>query len=130
MQLVLFLCKVKIHAAADTFYAPCRPLAEYLPDAHYSRISSNEDIEVAREAVHKRGELKKLLHELFGIGAALKVNGKLQAAEVCFVAHIVYLFDPAGLYELGNLIDNRLGGRRIGDLVDLNDILFLKIAPS
>lgn len=44
-------------------------------------------------------------------------------AEVCFVAHVVYLFDLAGLYKLGDLIDDSLGGRGIRYLVYLDYIL-------
>ena len=130
MQLVLFLCEVKINAAADTLDPPRAPLAQYLSYAHDSGVSGNKNIEVAREAVHKRRELKKLLHELFGIGAALKINGELKTAEVCFVAHVVYLFDLAGLYKLGHLIDDGLGGRGIRYLVYLDYILLRKVTPS
>ena len=130
MQLILFLGQVKIHTAADTFHAPCAPLAEYLPHAHDLGVAGDKDVEVAGEAVHKRGEPEQLLHELFGVGTALEIDGELKTAEVGLVSHIVYLTHLAGLNKLCDLVNDGFGRGGIGYLVNLDDVFLLDIAPA
>ena len=57
------------------------------------------------DRVLQGGELEELLHELFGVDAALEVDGELQAGQVRLVAHVADLLDLAGLDELGDLVD-------------------------
>ena len=71
VQLLFFLLKLVVHAATDTFRAPSRPLLKNFRNAHHARAAADEDVEVAGEAVLKRCEPEELLHQLFGVDAAL-----------------------------------------------------------
>ena len=106
MQLFLFALEVIVDATADTFPAERRPFLQQFPDAEDAGRPGNEDIEIAAEAVLQRGEAVELLHQLIWVGAALAVDGELQAAEVGFIPHIADFPDLAQLNEIDDLIHN------------------------
>ena len=122
-SLSFFLLHDKVDAAADAFRAPRAPLIEQLAHAHHARHSGDEHVEVAGHGVLQRRGLHQLLHELVGIGAALEVDGQLEAVEVGLVAHIGDLADLARLDELGDLVHDGLGGGGVGDLIDLDEVV-------
>ena len=129
MQLVLLFVHLEIESAPDAFGAPRRPLGENFAHAHYARHTGNENVEVAAERILQRRRLEQLLHELVRVRAALQVDGELQTVQVGFVAHIADLADLICLDQLGDFVQNDLRGRRVGDLVDLDHVPVLDIAP-
>ena len=129
MELILFLGKVKIHAAANALHTPGAPLVQDLAHAHDLRVTCDKDIEVAGKRILQRRHLKELRHQLVRVDAALKVDRELQAAQVRLIAHVVDLSDLPALDKLGDLIDHGLGGRGIRDLIDLDDVFLRYKAP-
>ena len=71
MQALALALQIKIDAAADALRTPGRPLLQDTPDAQHHRRACNQNVEVAAEAVLQRRQFAELLHELFGIYAAL-----------------------------------------------------------
>ena len=130
MQLVLLFAHDEVNAAADAFRAPRAPLVEQLAHAHHARHSGDEHVEVAGHGILQRRGLHQLLHELVGIGAALEVDGQLEAVEVGLVAHIGDLADLACLDELGDLVHDGLGRGGVGDLIDLDEVFLFVVAPA
>ena len=130
MELFLLARQIEVDSAADAVLPPARPLVQDLPHAHNAGISGDEDIEIAGEGVQQRRELIELCHYLLGIGAALEIDGELQAAQVRLIAHIADLAELARLDELGDLVDDRLAGGGIRDLIDLDDVLLRHKAPA
>ena len=129
VQLVLLFVHLEIEPAAHALGPPRGPLLQDLAHAHHARHAGDEDVEVAAEGVLQRRRLKQLLHELVGVGAALEVDGKLEAVQVGLVAHVADLADLVGLDELGDLVEDDLGGGGIGDLIDLDHVPLFDIAP-
>ena len=130
MEFIGFFLLLVVDAAADAFGAPCGPLLNDLPHAEHPRHASNEQVEVAAEGIRQRRRAHELLHELVGIHAALEVDRQLHAGQIRLVAHIVDLADLARLDQLRDLINDRLRRRGIGDLIDLDEIALLDIAPA
>ena len=129
MELILFLGKVKIHAAANALHTPGAPLVKDLAYTHDLRVTCDKNIEVAGKRVLQRRHLEELRHQLVRVDAALEVDRELQAAQVRLIAHVVDLADLPTLDKLGDLIDHRFRGRGIRDLIDLDDVFFRYIAP-
>ena len=115
--------------AADTAGAPLCPAVQNFAHAHDLGHPIHQDVEVAGEGILQGGGAEQLLHELVRVGAALEVDGQLQAGQVRLVAHVGDLPDLAGLDELGDLVQDGLGGGGVGDLVDLDEIFGLEIPP-
>ena len=130
MEFFLLLRYVKVYPPPHAFQPPGDPFVQNFADTAYARRAAEQNVEVAGEAVLQRRHAEELLHELFGIDVALNVNGELETVEVGLVAHIADLAELAGLDELGDLIDDRLYGRAVRDLVDLNDALLGVKAPA
>ena len=130
MQPVALFLEIEVDAPTDALRAPRRPLLEDLPHAQHARLARNQDVEIAAEAVLKRRRLEELLHELFRLDAALEVDGQLEAVQVGLVAHIGDLTNFASLDELRDLVHDDLRRGRIRDLIDLDHIAFLDVAPS
>ena len=130
VQLLLLAAEVEVDAPLHAVEPPGRPLCEYLAHAHDLRRARDEDVEVAGEGVHQRRGLEELCHELFRVGAALEVDGELQAAEVGLVAHVGDLLDLARLDQLRDLVHDGLGRGGVGYLVDLYDVLLGVIPPA
>ena len=130
VQLFGFFLLLVIDAAADAFGAPSRPLLDDLPHAEHLRHTGDQDVEVAAEGVAPGGRAEEPLHELFGIDAALEVDRQLQAGEVGLVADVGDFAELARLVQLRDLVDDRLDRRRVGDLINFDEILFLDVAPA
>ena len=129
VQLVLLFVHLEIESAPDAFGAPRRPLGENFAHAHHARHTGNENVEVAAERILQRRRLEQLLHELVRVRAALQVDGELQTVQVGFIAHIADLADLICLDQLGDFVQNDLRGRCVGNLVDLDHVPVLDIAP-
>ena len=106
MQLFLFALQIEIDAPADAFPAEGGPFLQQLPNAQHPGRAGDENIEIAAEAILQRRHAEKLLHQLFGIGAPLAVDGELEAAEVGLIPHIADLADLPELDEIHDLIHN------------------------
>ena len=130
MEPFLFALELKKRPAANSLSPPCDPLLQQFPHAHDAGHTGNQNIEVAGKAVLQRRQAEKLQHELFGIDAALDVNGQLETGKVGLVTHIVDLLDLAGVDQLGYLVDDGLGGDGIRNLIDFNQIAVLHILPA
>ena len=114
MELFLLLRYVKVYPPPDAFHAArrsIRPESHRTP--HHARRAAEQNVEVAGKAVLQRRHAEELLHELFGVHAALEVDGELETVEVGLVAHVADLPELAGLDELGDLVDDRLDGRGV-----------------
>ena len=129
MQPVLLFLDLEEQPPLDAVHAPGGPLLQNLPDAHDPGHTSNENIEVAGEAILQGGHAEELLHELVRVHAPLEVNGQFQAAQVGFIPHIGDFPDLSGLDELRHLVHNDFRGGAVGDLGDLDQVVFLDIAP-
>ena len=129
MQPLGLLLQIVIDAAADAFRAPCRPLGQDIAHAQHDRRAGDQDIKVAAERVHQRRRAIELLHDLLRIGAALEIDRELQTVQIGLVAHVGDLTQLARLDQLRHLVDDRLGGGGIGDLVDLDEVPLLDVAP-
>ena len=130
VQLGLLFVQLEKDAPADALHAPRRPLVENLAHAHDARVARDEDVEVAGKAVAQRRELKELLHELFRVGTALEVDGKLQAAQIGLVAHVGDLAQLARLHQLRHLVDDGFHRGGVRDLVDLENVLLRQEPPA
>ena len=130
MELFLLLRYVKVYPPPDAFEPPGDPFVQNLADAAHARRAAEQNVEVAGKAVLQRRHAEELLHELFGLHVALDIDGELETVEVGLVAHVADLPELAGLDELGDLVDDRLDGRAVRDLVDLNDALLGIEAPA
>ena len=75
------------------------------------------------------GGLEQPGHEHRRVGPPLQVDGQLQAVQVGLVPHVGDLFDLARLHQLSHLIQNGLHGGGVGNLVDLDEIVLLDVAP-
>ena len=129
MQLVFLLVQVEEHAAAHTFRAPGRPLVQQLAHTEHARHAADQHIEVAGKAVHQRGHLHQLGHQLFRVGAALEVDRDLEAGKVGLVAHIRDLAHLAGFDQLGDLVDDRFDRGRVRNLGDLDEVFLFAVRP-
>ena len=129
MQLGLLFAQVKVDTAAHAACTPGRPLLQQGAHAQHAGHAPDEHIEVARTGVHQRRHAEQPVHELVRVSAALEVYGDLEAAQVRFVTDIRDFPDLAGLDQLGHLIDDRLDGRGVWDLRDLDEVLFFEVAP-
>ena len=130
MQLILLLCQVEVHPAADAVHAPGRPLLQDLAHAHDSWVAAHQDIEVAGKSILQGGELEELLHQLIRVDAPLQVDGQLQAGQVRLIPHVVDLPDLAGLDQLCHLVNDGFRRGGIGNLVDFYNIFLGQIAPA
>ena len=130
MELLPLLVEDIVHPALDAVGAPRRPLREDLPDPHDLGHTGNEDVEVAAHRVLQGGQAEQLGHQLVRIHAALQVDGQLQTAQVRLVPHIGDLLDLAGLHQLRHLVQYRLNGGGVGDLVDLDDVFLFVVPPA
>ena len=129
MQLVLLLVEDEVHPPPHALGAPGGPLLENFAHAHNPGHSSNQNIKVTADGVLQGGHLEELLHQLLRVHAALEVDGQLQAGQVALVAHIADLLDLVVLHQVGHLIKDGLHRGGVGDLVDLNEVLLLVVAP-
>ena len=130
MQLVSFPGKVEIDPPADALHSPGTPFVQDLAHAHDLRVAGHEDVEITGEGVLQGRHAVELGHQLVRVRAAFEVDRKLQPAQIGLVAHVVDFADLAGFDQLGDLVDDGLGGRRIGDLIDLDDVFLRDEAPS
>ena len=130
MQLVLLSPELEMNPPPHTLEPEGGPFLENLPDPHHPGRQSDQNVEVAGEAVLQRSEPEELLHQRVGIGAALAVDGQLQAAQVGLVAHVGNFPHASALDQLDDLVNDRLdgGGRR--NLGDLNAVGVLVIAVA
>ena len=129
MELLPLLPQLIIQPASDTLGPPRGPFLQDLSHAHDLGVAADQDVEVAGKAVLEGGHLHELGHELIRVRAPLQINGQLQAREVCLVPHIADFPDPARLDELGHLVDDDLCGGGIGDLINLDQVPLLHVAP-
>ena len=128
MQLVLLLLHDEVHPPPHGLRAPGSPLLQQLPHAQHFGGAGDQDIEVAGEGILQRGELEELGHELVRVRAPFEVNGQLQSGEVRLIPHVGDLLGASGLDELRHLVQNGLHRGRVGDLIDLNEVLAFQIA--
>ena len=68
------------------------------------------------------------MHQFVRIRAPLAVNGKLQAAQICFIPDVGDLPDLVGFDQLNDLIHDGFDGGGIGNLGDLDAVGVLVIA--
>jgi len=129
VQLLLLLVQHEVHPPLHAVGAPRRPLLQHLAHAHDTGHPGDEDVEVAAHRVLQRRQAEQLGHQLFRLNAPLQVDGQLQTAQVRLVPHIGDLLDLPGLHQLRHLVQNGLDGGGIGDLIDLDHVLALVIAP-
>ena len=127
MELVLLFLEVKGDLAAQADETELNPLGEKLNDAHGARHAVDEDVEVALEAVLKRGHLKELGHQLFGINAAAQIQRQLKTAQVGLVAVVADLLELALLEHRIQLCHDDFHGGGVGDLEDLNAVVRLVV---
>ena len=130
VELFLLLLELVIGPAADALGPPGDPLLQDLADAHHAGHTGDQHVEVAGEAVLQGGVAEELLHQLLRVHAALEVHRDLEAGEVRLVPDVVELADLARLGQIDHLFDHRLGGGGVGQLVDLDQIALLHVAPS
>ena len=115
--------------ALDAVGAPGGPLVKNFADAKHLGHARDEDVEVAAEAVFQRGGLEELGHQLFGVHAALEVEGELEAVQVGLIPHVGDLLDLSGFDQLCHLVHDDFRGGGVGNFRDFNEIAVLDVAP-
>ena len=129
VQLVLLLLHHEVGAPPHPLHAPARPLVQNLPHPHHPGHARDEDVEIAGEGVLEGGGAEELGHQLVRIGPPLEVDGDLEAVQIGLVPHVGDLPDLAPLHQLGHLVHDGLHRGGVGDLVDLDEVFALEVAP-
>ena len=130
MQLLLAALQVVVNAPADALPTERCPFLQQFPHAQHPGRPGNQHVKVAAEAVLQRRHAEQLLHQPVGIGAALAVDGQLQASQVGLVAHIADLPDLPLLDQIHDLIHDGFHGGRRRDLGDLDAVVGLIVGVT
>ncbi len=129
VQLFLLALTDEIGAPAHPVHPPGGPLRQNLAHPHHPGHPGDEDIEIAGEGILKGGHLEQPGHQLVRVGPPLQVDGQLHAVEVGLVPHVGDFLDLPPLDQLGYLVQDGLHGGGVGDLVHLDEVILLDIAP-
>ncbi len=130
VELIPLFLQHEIDPPPHALGAPGDPLVQNLSHAHDPGHSGDEDIEITAVRILQRRHFKEPRHQLVGIGAALEIHRQLQAAQIALITHIAQLPELTGAHQLRHLVHDRLDGGGVRDLVDLDEIFLLVIAPA
>ena len=108
MQFLLLFVKLERQLTFYRAHAELYPLLKYSAHAELHGSTVNQHVEIAREAVLKRGCAEQLYHKRVGVGSLLHVNGQLKAGEVDFISDIRYFAEFSVLQQICYSFENHV----------------------
>ena len=129
MELLFLLFTGKPGASAHSVHPPAGPFLQNLSDSHHPGHAGNENVEITGNGVLEGSGPEQPGHELVRISAALEIDRELEAVQIGFIPHIGDFLGLARFDQFGYLINDGLHSGRVRDLIDLNKVFVLYIAP-